>query len=106
MILNCTLEELNAFMKETFTEKALKIARLHINIQIHDVRQLAKTYPPDLLSKDYVAYDAAIENMASGKVAAIKAVRAATNCDLKEGKDFVERWFPNVPVNVPVQVKP
>ncbi len=94
MHVNCTLQELIAFMEASFTENAIKIARLDVNIQVHDMRQLTKTYPQGLDAQHYPAFDAAIELVDSGKVHAIKAVRAVTNWDLKVARDFVEKWFP------------
>jgi len=45
------------------------------------------------------AFDAAIEVIdAEGKINAIKQVREVTGWTLKEGKDFIEQWFPQAPM--------
>lgn len=103
MHLDTTLEGLNTFIKEAFSEKAIPHLRLRVEIAAPNPRVLGKVYPAGLPAEEYLVYDAALQAIECGgrKVGAIKAVREAAMSlnlpevgTLKGGKGFVERWFP------------
>lgn len=101
MKLNYTLKELNAFMESAFTPDAIKILRLHVDIQPDPHIPVIKSYPEGVEPAHYAAYDVALSAIraSNSKIAAIKAVREVMSCSLKDGRDLVEKWFPGVPVS-------
>lgn len=98
MKFDCTLTELNALMAATFSESALKVARLSVEVYFSSPRHLVKTYPAGIVDDLHrMAYDVAYDIMAStsgSKITAIKAVREVLRCDLRVGKDLIEKWYP------------
>jgi hypothetical protein len=99
MYIETTLEGLNEFIKTAFKEEAIPHLRLRVEVQAPDPRIIARIYPADLAVALRGIYDEVYETVkASGKVAGIKHYREKTNEGLKEGRDFVERWFGNLPL--------
>lgn len=104
MYLETTLEGLNNFIKVTFSADV--IPHLKINVEIKTpttdaLRIISKTYPAGLPDEPMQrqAFDIAASIVdTEGKIAAIKAIRNVTGWYLKEGKDFVDHWFPDSPI--------
>ena len=97
MKFTCTLEELNTFVIKVFNQEAVKHLRFEVDIQTPGLRNIVKTYPVGLPDAERVLYDTALNHLPLGRIPAIKAVREISNLGLKEGRDFVEKWFPDAP---------
>lgn len=98
MYIETNLEGLNEFIKTAFKKETIPHLRLRVEIQAPDPRSIARTYPADLAVDLRGIYDAVYDEVKkSNKVQAIKLYREKTGLGLKEGKEFVERWFANFP---------
>lgn len=99
MYIETTLEGLNELIKAAFKEDVIPHLHLRVEIQTPDPRSIARTYPADLAADQRGLYDLVYDEVKkTSKIQAIKLYREKTGLGLREGKEFVERWFANYPL--------